>query len=59
MEKILTAVIIGMGSRGKNAYGAEFLTLKDRVKVTAAADPDRERLTIGSDAHGIPEDLRF
>ena len=59
MEKILTAVIIGMGSRGKNAYGAEFLTLKDRVKVTAAADPDRERLTIGSDAHGIPEDMRF
>jgi len=59
MDKILTAVIIGMGSRGKNAYGAEFLTLKDRIRVTAIADPDEERRTLGAKEHGIAEDLCF
>lgn len=59
MDKILTAVIIGMGSRGKNAYGAEFLTLKDRIRVTAIADPDEERRTLGGEEHNVPENLRF
>ena len=59
MDQKLRAVIIGMGSRGKNAYGAEFLNLKDRVEVTAIADPDEERLRIGGDAHGVPEEHRY
>ena len=52
-------VIIGLGSRGKNAYGAELLTLRDRAEVVAAADPDEERLKLGGDAHGIPQEKRF
>lgn len=59
MDKKLTCVIVGMGSRGKNAYGAEFLTLKDRIQVVAIAEQDEERRTIGGDEHGIPVDMRF
>ncbi|MDO5136488.1 MAG: Gfo/Idh/MocA family oxidoreductase [Eubacteriales bacterium] len=59
MEKRLTAVIIGMGSRGKNTYGAEFLMQKDRVAVTAVADIDGERLRLGGTAHGVPEKMWF
>ena len=59
MGEKLKAVILGMGSRGKNAYGAEFLTLKDRVEVVAIAEPDEERRRIGGDAHGVPADKRF
>ncbi len=59
MNKKLTCVIVGMGSRGKNAYGAEFLTLKDRIQVVAIAEQDEERRTIGGDEHDIPSEMRF
>ena len=59
MNKKITIAIIGLGSRGKNAYGAELLTLKDRAEVTAVAEPDEERLKIGGDEHGVPEERRF
>ena len=59
MQKKITLVIIGLGSRGKNAYGAELLTLKDRAMVTAVAEPDEERLKIGGDEHNVPPEKRF
>lgn len=57
--KKLTIAIIGTGSRGKNAYGTELLTLKDRAVVTAVADIDSERRNLAGDAHGIPQEMRF
>lgn len=51
--------IIGLGSRGKNAYGEALLQYKDRAIVAAVADPDEERLKLGGDEHGVPEDMRF
>ena len=59
MEKKTELAIIGMGSRGKNAYGTELLTLRDRAVVTAVADPDPERLKLGGDAHNVPAERRF
>ena len=57
-EKIKIA-IIGLGSRGRTAYGEELLTLRDRAEVTAVADPNEERLKLAGDAHGVPAEKRF
>ena len=54
-----TLAILGMGSRGKNAYGMELLSLTDRAKVVAIAEPDEERRTLGGDAHHVPMENRF
>lgn len=54
-----TFVILGMGSRGKNAYGAELARMPDRAQITAIADPDPERLSIGGEAFGVPPEMRF
>ena len=59
MGEKLRIAIIGLGSRGKNAYGTELLTLQDRAVVTAVADPNEERLKIGADEHNVPEEFRF
>ena len=59
MKKKITLAIIGLGSRGKNAYGAELLTLKDRAEVVAVAEPDEERLKIGGDEHCVPPERRY
>ena len=59
MGEKLRIAIIGLGSRGKNAYGTELLTLQDRAVVTAVADPNEERLKIGADEHNVPEERRF
>ncbi len=59
MSDKIRIAIIGLGSRGKNAYGVELLTLKDRAEVTAVAERDAERLKLGGDAHGVPLERRF
>ena len=59
MEKKLTVAILGFGSRGRTAYGMELLTLKDRAQVVAIADHHEERLRMGAEAHGIPENMCF
>ncbi len=57
--KIVRIAIVGVGSRGKNAYGLELLNMKDRAKVVAVADIDPERLALAGDAHGVPDEMRF
>ena len=59
MSKILTIVMIGAGSRGKNAYGTELLTLKDKARVVAVAEVNEERRNLAGDAHDIPKEMRF
>ena len=59
MHKKISLVIIGLGSRGKNAYGTELLNLRDRAEVVAVADPNEERLTIGGNEHNIPPERRY
>ena len=59
MHKKISLVIIGLGSRGKNAYGTELLNLRDRAEVVAVADPNEERLAIGGNEHNIPPERRY
>ena len=59
MSRKHTFVILGMGSRGKNAYGAELARMPDRAQITAVADTDPERLSIGGEAFGVPPGMRF
>ncbi len=58
-ENKIKIAIIGLGSRGRTAYGVELLALQDRAEVTAVADPNEERLKLAGDAHGVPEEKRF
>ena len=59
MSRKHTFVILGMGSRGKNAYGAEMARMPDRAQITAVADPDPERLSIGGEAFGVRPGMRY
>ena len=59
MRDKIQIAIIGLGSRGRTAYGEELLTLRDRAEVTAVADPNEERLKLAGDAHGVPAERRF
>ena len=59
MRDKIQIAIIGLGSRGRTAYGEELLTLQDRAEVTAVADPNEERLKLAGDAHGVPAERRF
>ena len=59
MNSKVKIAIIGLGSRGRTAYGEELLTLQDRAEVTAVADPNEERLKLAGDAHGVPAERRF
>ena len=59
MGNKIKIAIIGLGSRGRTAYGVELLSLQDRAEVTAVADPNEERLKLAGDAHGVPEERRF
>ena len=59
MNSKIKIAIIGLGSRGRTAYGEELLTLRDRAEVTAVADPNEERLKLAGDAHGVPAERRF
>ena len=52
-------VILGMGDRGKNTYGMEFLAQPERAVIRAIAETDPERRSLGGEAFGIPEELRF
>ena len=59
MGNKIKIAIIGLGSRGRTAYGEELLPLRDRAEVTAVADPNEERLKLAGDAHGVPAERRF
>lgn len=58
-ERRVTIAIAGMGERGRNAYGKELLSMKDRVTVTAVADTDAERLRLAGDMFGVRDTMRF
>ena len=41
MKEKITIAIAGLGSRGRTAYGAILLDMKDRAQVVAVADFDK------------------
>ena len=50
---MITAVLVGAGNRGKDAYGAWALAHRDRLAFTAVAEPLPERRNLFASAHGL------
>ncbi len=56
---MITAVLIGAGQRGADAYASYALTNPDKIKFVAVADPSRERREKFANLHKISPDMRF
>jgi predicted dehydrogenase len=59
MPKHVTAVLIGAGNRGYEAYGPYALAHPDEIHFVAVAEPDEVRRTRFAQAHGIGSRYRF
>ena len=58
MDKILTAVLIGAGNRGKK-YTDVMARIPDKYKVIAVAEPLESRRNIIQRTHNIPDEMCF
>jgi len=59
MNKIINVAILGVGSRGGEAYGSFIYTLKDKFKITALCDIDKEMLSFYSKKFKISKENQF
>lgn len=53
------AALLGAGQRGRFVYGAYAARRPERLRFTAAADPNPQRLGVFGGEHGIPASRRF
>lgn len=58
-EKIYTVAILGVGSRGGNAYGRIINKMKDKFRIVALCDPRAERLEVFGEEFGVSGDMLF
>ena len=58
-EKIITVSIIGVGSRGGEAYGRYINELKDKYKIVALCDEREDRLYKYGQSFNVPNENRF
>ena len=59
MKDKITIAIAGLGSRGRTAYGAILLDMKDRAQVVAIADFDKTRCEIAQKEHNVKSENVF
>lgn len=59
MTQPLTAILIGAGNRGQDAYGPYALLHPDQLRFVAVAEPAEDRRGRFARAHGIPPDHQF
>ena len=59
MRKIYTVAIVGVGSRGADAYGTLINDMKDRFRIVSLCDPRQERLDRFGKIFGVAPDNRF
>jgi predicted dehydrogenase len=59
MTKPITAVLIGAGNRGAEAYGPYALQHPDELNFVAVAEPKPERLARFAKDHNIPKERQF
>ncbi len=59
MKDKITIAIAGLGSRGRTAYGAILLDMKDRAQVVAIADFDKTRTEIAQQEHNVKSENVF
>jgi len=55
MEKPITAIVIGAGSRGRDAYGSYAITHSDKLKILGVAEPIEARRNRFAEIHGLTE----
>ena len=58
-KKILSVAILGVGSRGGNAYGSEMHKQSDKFKITAICDVNKEKLKHYGELLQVDEANRF
>ena len=58
MGKLLTAILIGAGSRGE-IYTRHMGKMEDKYKVIAVAEPIESRRNLVKERHEIPDDMSF
>lgn len=56
---ITTIAIVGLGSRGKDAYAQALAQMPERAKVVALADPDREKLAQAIEILGLSPEVCY
>ena len=59
MSQPFTAILIGAGNRGHDAYGAYALRHPDEIRFIAVAEPYDVRRARFAQAHGIPPERQF
>ncbi len=59
MSQPLTAILIGAGNRGYEAYGSYALAHPDEICFTAVAEPHEARRARFAEAHTIPSERHF
>jgi predicted dehydrogenase len=57
--KPITAVIMGAGSRGRDAYGKYAEKYPNRIKMIAVAEPDEGKRKLFQKIHNIPDEMAF
>ncbi|HUT79570.1 MAG TPA: Gfo/Idh/MocA family oxidoreductase [Candidatus Bathyarchaeia archaeon] len=55
----VTAILIGAGSRGRDAYGEYARNNPERLQFIAIAEPDIEKRKIFQNLHNIPDNMAF
>ncbi|MBD3193241.1 MAG: gfo/Idh/MocA family oxidoreductase [Candidatus Heimdallarchaeota archaeon] len=55
----VTAILIGAGTRGRDAYGSYALANPNRLKFIAVADSDEKKRVIFQRQHQIPDEMVF
>lgn len=58
-KKTVTAVVMGAGSRGREAYGAYGEKYPERINFIAVAEPDEKKRKRFQEAHDIPDDMAY
>ena len=59
MERPITAIVLGAGSRGRDAYGAYAATNSEKLQIVGVAEPIAERRQRFIEIHGISGDRSF
>lgn len=58
-SKPITAIVMGAGSRGRDAYGKYAEKFPNRIKMIAVAEPDENKRKLFQKLHNIPEEMAF
>ena len=57
--KVVTAVLVGAGDRGANAYASYAINNPGTIKFVAVAEKNDEKRRAFQQVHGIPDDMAF